>query len=76
MARKSLDREVVEALPECERLWTADDVSAFLGVPVTTLHQWRYLGQGPVAFRVGRHLRYDPVRVKRWLVDSCLGEAG
>ena len=47
MARKSLGREVMEALPECERLWTADDVSAFLGVPVTTLHQRRYLGQGP-----------------------------
>ena len=74
MVRRS-EQEPVEALPECERLWTADDVSAFLGVPVTTLHQWRYLGQGPDAFRVGRHLRYDPARVKRWLVESCLGEA-
>ena len=27
-----------------ERLWTAQDVSAFLVVPVATLHQWRYLG--------------------------------
>jgi hypothetical protein len=40
------EREPAEPLPECERLWTANEVSAFLGVPVTTLHQWRYLGQG------------------------------
>ena len=64
----------VVAVPECERLWTAVDVSKFLGVPVTTLHQWRYLGQGPEAFRVGRHLRYDPARVKAWLVESCASE--
>ena len=76
MVRGRVEIGPVEALPECERLWTADEVSVFLGVPVTTLHQWRYLGQGPAAFRVGRHLRYDPARVKRWLVDSCLGQAG
>jgi hypothetical protein len=27
-----------------DRLWTVRDVSAFLGVPVGTLYQWRYLG--------------------------------
>ena len=75
MVRRS-EQEPVKALPECERLWTADDVSAFLGVPVTTLHQWRYLEQGPTTFRVGRYLRYHPARVKRWLVESCMGEAG
>ena len=58
---------------DCDRLWTVTDVSVFLGVPVATLHQWRYLGQGPRAFRVGRHLRYDPAWVRQWLVDSCLG---
>jgi hypothetical protein len=33
--------------PTCERLWTIQEVSAFLGVPVATLHQWRYLGPVP-----------------------------
>lgn len=47
------------------------DVSAFLSVPVTTLHQWRYYGTGPEAFRVGKHLRYDPAAVRRWLVERC-----
>lgn len=58
-------------LPRCERLWTTKELAAFLGVPVATLHQWRHAGTGPPAFRVGRHLRYDPDSVRRWLVDEC-----
>lgn len=58
-------------LPTCERLWTTPEVAAFLGVPVPTLHRWRYLGTGPEAFKVGRHLRYDPEAVRRWLVEHC-----
>jgi DNA-binding transcriptional MerR regulator len=50
-----------------DRLWSVQDVSRFLGVPVATLHQWRYLGTGPKAYRVGKHLRYDPSDVKAWL---------
>jgi hypothetical protein len=60
--------------PECDRLWSVTDVSRFLGVPISTLHQWRYLGRGPAAFRVGKHLRYDPYAVRRWLVDDCADE--
>jgi hypothetical protein len=40
-----------------DRLWTVRDVSAFLGVPVGTLYQWRYLRVGPPAYRVGRYIR-------------------
>jgi predicted DNA-binding transcriptional regulator AlpA len=50
-----------------ERLWTVDDLSDFLGVPVGTLYQWRSRGQGPRGYRIGRHLRYDPVDVRAWL---------
>jgi predicted DNA-binding transcriptional regulator AlpA len=49
------------------RLWTVRDVSAFLGVPVGTLYQWRYMRVGPPAYRVGRHIRYDPAAVRTWL---------
>jgi hypothetical protein len=59
------------SVPTCDRLWNAHDVSAFLGVPVATLHQWRYLGPGPAAFKVGRHLRYDPDAVRRWVAEDC-----
>ena len=50
-----------------DRLWTVHDVSAFLGVPVATLYQWRYMRIGPPAYRVGRHIRYDPAAVRTWL---------
>jgi predicted DNA-binding transcriptional regulator AlpA len=50
-----------------DRLWSIRDVSAFLGVPVGTLYQWRYMRIGPPAYRVGRHIRYDPVSVRTWL---------
>lgn len=49
-----------------ERLWSAIDVAAFLGVPIGTLYQWRHRGTGPRAGRVGRHLRYDPADVRAW----------
>ena len=50
-----------------DRLWSAQEVSGYLGIPVATLYQWRYQGVGPAAYRVGRHLRYDPTRVRAWL---------
>lgn len=52
--------------PTIEPRWTVSDVSAFLGVPVGTLYQWRHRRIGPRAARVGRHLRYDPAEVRAW----------
>ncbi|MGW3793174.1 helix-turn-helix domain-containing protein [Micromonospora arida] len=52
------------------KLWTVDDVSAYLGVPVQTLYTWRKRRTGPPAARVGRHLRYDPDAVRAWFVQQ------
>ena len=52
--------------PVQDRLWTAEETAAYLQIPKATLYQWRYLGVGPKAGRVGRHLRYDPEDVKAW----------
>lgn len=60
----------VRALPTIDRLWTIQDVSAFLGVPVGTLYQWRHRDLGPPALRLGKHLRYDPGRVRAWVNDQ------
>ena len=57
--------------PTCARLWTLQDVSDFLNVPVGTLYQWRVRGEGPPAFKVGRHVRFDPDRVRAWVTDSA-----
>ncbi|MER7893573.1 helix-turn-helix domain-containing protein [Micromonospora sp. NPDC094482] len=52
------------------KLWTVEDVSAYLGVPVQTLYTWRKRRIGPPAGRVGRHLRYDPDTVRAWFADQ------
>jgi hypothetical protein len=49
-----------------EPLWTIEDVSAFLAIPVHTLYQWRTRRTGPPARRVGKHLRYRPEDVRTW----------
>lgn len=51
-------------------LWRISDVSAFLGVPVGTLYQWRHTGGGPKAYRLGKHLRYRQADVESWLADQ------
>jgi excisionase family DNA binding protein len=50
-------------------LWTVHDVAAYLGVPVETLYAWRKRGYGPIAHRVGRHLRYDSAAVRGWFTE-------
>lgn len=60
-----------DEIPRCDQLWTTKQTATFLQIPVATLHQWRHANIGPPAFRVGRHLRYDPDSVRRWLVEEC-----
>jgi predicted DNA-binding transcriptional regulator AlpA len=60
------------ALPS--RYLTPLDIAEILGVPVETVYQWRRKPTGPRGFRVGRHLRYDPVDVRAW-VESLMEEA-
>ena len=49
------------------RLWTTAEVAEYLQVPVATIHQWHHRGSGPTAIKVGRHLRFRPGDVDRWL---------
>lgn len=48
-------------------LLTVEDLAAYLDVPVATLYAWRCRGQGPVGFRVGKHLRYRRSDVEAWI---------
>ncbi|EFC78887.1 AlpA family transcriptional regulator [Parafrankia sp. EUN1f] len=57
---EQLRSEKVADLPTGrKRLWTVDDLAAFLGVPVTTVYKWRNEGEGPPGYRIGRYLRFD-----------------
>ncbi len=58
---------------QADRMWTPEDVSHYLGVPVPTLYQWRWKKYGPRAIRVGRYLRYRPTDVEVWLDSATEG---
>ncbi|GAB3123464.1 hypothetical protein GCM10027160_43840 [Streptomyces calidiresistens] len=51
------------------RYLTPLDLADLLGVPVETVYQWRRKRTGPRGFRVGRHLRFDPEDVRRWVAS-------
>lgn len=50
-----------------KRLLTVNDLADFLGVPITTLYQWRTRKYGPKGKRVGRYVRYQEKDVLAWL---------
>ena len=48
-------------------LWTIEDLSAYLSVPVATIYKWRTIGEAPRAHKIGRYLRWAPEDVFAWL---------
>ena len=50
-----------------EKLLSAQELAAFLEVPLSTIYFWRYRGEGPRAMRVGRCLRFSMADVCAWL---------
>ncbi|WP_333769815.1 helix-turn-helix transcriptional regulator [Streptomyces sp. IBSBF 2435] len=53
-------------------LATPAELSAYLGVPVATLYQWRHQGLGPKVHKVGRHLRYRWAEVEAWVDQQAV----
>ena len=56
-----------------EPLLTVQELANYLGVPVATLYAWRYRGEGPVGFRVGKHVRYRWSDIEEWIRDGVRG---
>jgi excisionase family DNA binding protein len=56
------------------KLLTPSQLAEMLGVPVATLYAWRYHGKGPIAVRVGRHLRYRRDEVDAWIAHAERGD--
>jgi excisionase family DNA binding protein len=48
-------------------LLSPGELAALLGVPLPTIYRWRSHRQGPVGFRIGRHVRYSLEDVHEWL---------
>ncbi len=55
------------ATPTRARWLSITELGEMLQLPVETLYKWRHRGEGPQPIRLGRHLRYDPADVTRWL---------
>lgn len=49
------------------KLWSIQDLADYLGVPVQTVYQWRMKDYGPRGVKVGKHVRFRPAEVERWL---------
>lgn len=43
------------------------ELSAYLGVPVSTIYDWRSRGVGPRAYRFGKHLKFAVTDVTEWI---------
>ncbi|MEU4066180.1 helix-turn-helix domain-containing protein [Streptomyces wedmorensis] len=53
-----------------DRYLTPDDIAELFGVPLETVYHWRKQRTGPPGFRVGRHVRYDPIAVQSWVAQQ------
>jgi len=50
-----------------EPLLYVGELAAYLGVPVSTVYDWRTRGLGPRAFRFGKHLKSAVSDVRIWI---------
>jgi prophage regulatory protein len=50
-----------------QRMRTAELVEEF-GIPAETWRYWRWKGEGPASYKVGRHVLYDRADVEAWVV--------
>ena len=50
-----------------ERLRSITDLSEMLGVQIHAIYRWRHKGEGPVGYRIGRHVKYRRATVEAWL---------
>ena len=57
-----------------EKLISPTELANYLGVPLSTIYEWRYRGTGPRGVRLGKHVRYRMSDVERWL-ETKLTEA-
>ena len=58
-----------------DELISPAELAAWLSIPVGTIYRWNYLGTGPQALRLGKHVRYRHSEVETWLTAQARGRA-
>ena len=51
-------------------LLSIEELAEYLGVPVTTIYDWRVDGKGPCGVRVGRHVKFTVSDVLGWIDEQ------
>ncbi|UOQ57799.1 helix-turn-helix domain-containing protein [Leucobacter allii] len=50
-----------------EPLLDVQELADYLGIPVSTIYDWRTRGLGPPAYRFGKHLKFAVGDVRNWV---------
>ena len=53
-----------------EPLMSLAELAAYLGLPVSTVYDWRVHGKGPTAYRFGKHLKFAASDVRAWIAQQ------
>ena len=53
-----------------EKLMDITELATYLGVPISTVYDWRVRGKGPVAYRFGKHLKFAVSDVQAWVAEQ------
>jgi excisionase family DNA binding protein len=56
-----------------DRTLTVREAAFHLGLSISTLNKLRCTGYGPVYFKLGRAVRYDPQDLDQWLAAHRIG---
>lgn len=52
---------------DLEPLIGAEELAAYLGVPIQTIYDWRCAGTAPRAFKFGKRLKFAVTDVAEWI---------
>ena len=53
-----------------EPLMDVAELAAYLGIPISTVYDWRVHGKGPTAYRFGKHLKFAISDVRAWIAQQ------
>jgi excisionase family DNA binding protein len=59
--------------PKFDRTLTVRGAANYLGLSPSTLNKLRCTGTGPVYFKLGHAVRYDPQDLDKWLAEHRVG---